>query len=258
MNAPFDAAHWQELLARELRVPVRVTFGRARHNVLVARPERDGFHVRMNAMFAAAPPEVREAVARWLRSGRRARRAGRTLDEWIARTIEALPPAPRRVTTLRPRGEHHDLDALAAQLRPDPFDGSLLPADRWPPLTWGRRGRTRARRSLHLGSYDADRHLIRMHPVLDQAAVPAWYVRYVLFHELLHAAFPPRREGGRTVYHGPEFRARERAYADYERAREWQKRNLDRLLRSARMGSGLRARRGPREVLRSVQGLLFG
>ncbi len=258
MDATFGADDWQELLARELRLPVRVTFGRARRNVLVARPENGGFHVRLSAMFASAPPDVRDAVVRWLRSGRRAKRAARLLDDWIAKAADELPPARRRAFEPRPRGEHHDLDALAAQLRPEPLDEELLPRDRWPPLTWGRRGRTGARRSLHLGSYDADQQLVRIHRVLDQAAVPAWFVRYVLFHELLHAALPPERVGGRTVFHGPGFRERERAYPDYERAKEWQAKNIDRLLRSARTGSVLRPHRRPREVVRAVQGLLFG
>jgi hypothetical protein len=37
---------------------------------------------------------------------------------------------------------------------------------------------------------------------------------------------------GRRVIHGAEFRRRERGYADYQRSREWERRNLRLLLSS--------------------------
>jgi hypothetical protein len=37
---------------------------------------------------------------------------------------------------------------------------------------------------------------------------------------------------GRRCYHTPEFRARELAFDDYARAREWERRNLRRLIAS--------------------------
>ncbi len=74
-----------------------------------------------------------------------------------------------------------------------------------------------------------------MHPVLDQSRVPDWFVRYILFHELLHALLPKEHDAaGRALHHGPLYQRRERAYPDFERARAWQARNLPRLIRDAR------------------------
>ena len=84
-----------------------------------------------------------------------------------------------------------------------------------------------------------------MHVVLDQRAVPEWLVRFVLFHEILHAAMPTD-----VRPHGPEFRERERAYPGYAAAVAWQKRHIDALIRSAR-----RAR--PMPTVPVLQGLLF-
>ena len=76
---------------------------------------------------------------------------------------------------------------------------------------------------------------MRIHPVLDREAVPSWYVRYILFHELLHAALPSEpRPRERCIHHGAEFRRRERGYTDYGRASRWEKENLSRLIRLAR------------------------
>jgi hypothetical protein len=83
---------------------------------------------------------------------------------------------------------------------------------------------------------------VRIHPVLDQPAVPVWFVRYVLFHELLHAVLPPRRgRGSRWIHHGAEFRRRERDYADYARAIAWEDAHMPALIRSAKRGTPMRA-----------------
>jgi len=228
---PWTANTWSEFLARELERPVRVRFGRARRDVIVARSDGEDLQVRMNACFAEAPEAIRSAVAGWLRSGRRARRACRELDRWIAEHVSGTPPERRRVT-VAPRGAVHDLAEIARDLIREELP-LLISPERAPRITWGRRGRRRARRSIQLGSYDAELELVRIHPVLDQPAVPRFYVRAVVFHELLHAALD--REPGQRP-HGPTFRRLERAYPDHGRVLAWEERHIDALIRSARTG----------------------
>jgi hypothetical protein len=251
-----DAAQWSAFLTRELGAPVEVAFGRACRSVLVARPTRGGYRVRMHRGFEAAPHEVRAAAAAWLRSGRRARRATHVLDAWIDGVLvpSFVPREDGRAPAVA-GGVCHDLERLADELLPACIPAELLPPGRRPTLSFGLRPTTRARRSLHLGTYDSIRNLVRVHRVLDQRAVPAFFVRYILFHELLHAAFPPRREGTRMVHHGPELRRRERAYPDYARAKAWEAEHIERLIRSARTGKPLAAPRG--KLLAGVQALLF-
>lgn len=261
-SGSFTAEDWSRYLTGELGHPVAVRYGRARRNVLVAAPAEappHGTEVRMNAVFSRAPADVRAAVGAWLRSGRRARRACRRLDEWIDAIAAELPPPRARRTVLTPGGTTHDLEVLAAGLRASWFPPEHLPEERWPGITWGRR----ARRSLRLGSYDPNVRVVRVHPVLDQPAVPAWFVRYILFHELLHAAVPSERDAaGRALHHGPEFRRREAAYPDFERALAWEERHLPALIRSASSGApipvrGRRAVEAGAALGRWVQGLLF-
>lgn len=258
-----DAAEWSAFLSRELGAPVEVAFGRARRSVLVARPLRGGYRVRMHRGFEAAPQEVRAAAAAWLRSGRRARRATSVLDAWIDGVlVPSFTPGDDGAAPAVARGACHDLERLACELFATSLPVEVLPRERRPTLTFGLRPRTNARRSLHLGTYDAVQNLVRIHRVLDQPAVPEFFVRYILFHELLHAAFPPRREAGRTVHHGPEFRRLERAYPEFVRAKAWEREHIERLITSARTGRPLDAKRRTRNQAPSrnggVQGLLFG
>lgn len=273
---PLD--RWREFLETELDCEVRVVFTRARKTPIRIRPLRTararGLEVRMHAFFDAAPPEVQRAVASWIRSGERAPRACRVLDDWIEAGLERLPAEPLRAEALDPRGTHYDLERLQTELLADEFRADAELHARRPAVTWGRRNGSRSRGSLRLGSYDPDVNRVRLHPVLDQPGVPEWFVRYVVFHECLHAIYPPRRDtSGRWIHHGREFRARENAYVDHARVLAWEKRNLRALVRSARSGAPIalaiekparavesppaepRVRAG---ALRFLQSLLFG
>lgn len=250
----FSAEDWERFLTGQLGREVRVRYGRARRQVIVAHPERAGLRVRMNRVFGHAPQPVRAAVADWLRVGRDANTACRQLDDWIASIVHSL--GPPRLPRVLARGFHHDLGEIAAELLAHEFR-ALAPARHPSGITWGRRGRRGARRSLQLGSFDPETALIRVHPVLDQAAVPRWFVRYVLFHELLHAELnEPCREGKRAQHHDGVFRSREEAYPDTARARAWQAKNLTSLLRSARTARPIPARAST-PVTRLLQRLLF-
>ena len=247
-----NATQWEAELSASLGYPVRVQLTRSRSYPiqlrhpkpaeLRERPElRKGWVVRLHRVFADAPAEVRDDLASWIRVGRRARRASRELGAWTERALAEEPPRPRRRVTLLPAGETHDLTQLTQELLETEFAGEFDGEPAAPDLTWGRRGKSRARGRLQLGSYQPADNVIRIHPVLDQRAVPAWLVRYVLFHEHLHAVLPSETDPatGRTSHHGRRFRERERAYPDYARALVWERQYLGRLLRSARAGKPL-------------------
>jgi len=87
--------------------------------------------------------------------------------------------------------------------------------------------------------------LIRIHPVLDRAWVPRYFVAYVVYHEMLHHMIPSARGNARQassniasakgqiarrVLHPPEFLERERQFRGYDRALDWERRHINRLL----------------------------
>lgn len=251
---------WERDLAREVGRPVRVSYGRATRDVLVARRCRGEVIVRMNARFAGAPTDVRDAIAAWVRSGPRARAAVRAIDAWVDHVFASREPTGARMLPLDARGRTHDLAALARELFEGEFRGHGGLSRRPPEIGWGRRGARRVRSMLQLGTYDPLTHRIRIHPVLDQPHVPRFFVRAILFHELLHAAEPARRgRSGRWIHHDAAFRRREEAYADHGRALAWERANLAVLLRSARSGEDVRPRRASAQqrFVRGLQGLLF-
>ena len=103
------------------------------------------------------------------------------------------------------------------------------------PITWGR-GVGRARRGgLTFGSYDPVLALIRVHPVLDRASVPLFFLESVVYHEMLHHQMGGVTDrGGRTVYHTRAFREAEARYPGHAEAMAWEKTHLPYLLRASR------------------------
>jgi hypothetical protein len=127
------------------------------------------------------------------------------------------------------RGEAYDLTAIYADINHRFFHGTMSV-----PITWGR-GVGRARRGgLTFGSYDPVLALIRIHPVLDRADVPRYFLESVVYHEMLHhhmGGVPDR--AGRTVYHTRAFRQAEARFPKYREALAWEKANLPKLLRAS-------------------------
>lgn len=239
-------AEWEAELEETLGYPVLVRYGRSRTSPIQLRAAaaaelerrptlRLGWVVRLHSVFADAPAPIRADLASWIRVGRRARRACSDLGAWTELALEELPPLATRATRIEPAGRTYDLEPWRHELCETHFRGDFDLFRPLPPVTWGRRGKSRARGRLHLGSFSPRTGVVRLHSVLDQPKVPDWLVRYVLFHEILHAALPDERDAnGRPRHHGPQFQRRERAYVDYERAVAWERANIGKLIRSAR------------------------
>lgn len=181
---------------------------------------------RVHHMFCEAPARVVRALARY--AERSDREASRILQAYVEANdcrIRA-PDAARRSVPCDTAGRYHDLQEIFDDLNRRYFAGRIRAT-----ITWGRRmKRRRKRRSIKLGSYDFEQRLIRIHPILDAADVPRFYVAWVVYHEMLHEVCDIPIKDGRRVYHTPEFRRAEAAFEDYARAVMWERANVSKLL----------------------------
>ncbi len=217
----------EDRLARRLGAPLVVTVTDNRRTMLSIRRVEGVRHVRLHHMFAEASPEVIDAVARYLAHGDR--RASALIDAYIrARAEHIRRPASPESGALRTQGEHHDLGEIL-----DEVLRAYAPEAAPVKITWGRQGASQRRarhRTIRMGAYLYDEGLIRIHPALDQAWVPRFFVAWVVFHELLHHLTPAPEVDGRRCHHSADFRAREATFHDRERAIEWERRNVRRLI----------------------------
>lgn len=99
-------------------------------------------------------------------------------------------------------------------------------------IVWGRRRKQRPREYMVFGTIQEDDRVIRIHPLLDRAFVPSWFLEYVVYHEMCHAVVPDLiDEKGRRVIHHERFYAKEREFHWFRRAKQWEDENLARFLR---------------------------
>lgn len=187
------------------------------------------FVIRAHRMFLSAPTRIHQALADWLQRKRNARQVIRDFIRSQAPQLQAELPLfgakPRRVR-LHSRGKIYDLAGMSDAINHQYFDGKLTCG-----ITWGRRLRSRARRHFTFGTYSHTQNLVRIHPHLDCAEVPRFFVEFIVYHEMLHAARGQEGErNGRRIVHSKAFRADERKFAQYKEAMEWEKQNLHRFL----------------------------
>lgn len=179
---------------------------------------RGGLRVRLHRMFLDANADVVRAVAAWVKRPQ-SRSGAPVINAYIRENRHRMRRKKRR-TSLRTRGEHHDLRKLYDDVNAAHFDNTITAA-----ITWGRRnnGTRRRQRSIRFGSYTVEDNLIRLHLALDQAFVPEYFVRYIVFHEMLHARLGiEESETGRRRIHTREFTRIEKTYPDYARACAWE------------------------------------
>jgi hypothetical protein len=208
--------------------PVQLAVTDNRHRMITHTRARGTLRVRVHMMFLDAPDRVLDALVRYVVFGDR--QASQLVGLYIQANnyrIRAVRPVPG---PLRTRGRVHDLVKILGDVNERYFGSAVTDVL----ITWGRRTlpRDKKRRTIKLGSYSAIERLIRLHPALDNEWVPRYFVGYIVYHELLHHVIPAYHAGGRAVLHTPEFQRRERLYPHYERAIEWERKHIDRLLRS--------------------------
>jgi len=171
--------------------------------------------VRMHRMFLNADSGVIGEIASFLQD----KRSGiPLLRRFISDNREQREnKAPKRVT-IRTAGACHDLGDLYREINEKYFGHAINAA-----ITWSTRHPRPSVRKRTLGSYSERSNLIRINPVLDRKTVPRYFVAYIVFHEMLHAAMGKPLLGKRRSIHSRVFRKREKAFTEYELAAAWGK-----------------------------------
>ncbi len=124
-------------------------------------------------------------------------------------------------------GKVYNLLDLKESLELEYFNTDLGVNIRWGQLP--RRGKVSV-----IGRYTFATRTISISPLLDDEFVPKYFIKYVIYHELLHSIFPVPIINGRAQYHTPEFNRAEAMFRDYEKALTWEVDNIDILRVSAK------------------------
>jgi predicted metal-dependent hydrolase len=221
--ARLSSAELEAFLNEGKGPPVEVKTTRNRVSMITIDFKPSGeVRVRAHEQFLHAPPDVVKALRTYIRARRR--------SAWavVSRYAQSIPSSPRvgRRERLRKKGSVHDLAEILDEVNRTYFSGKLRCR-----ITWGRRAAKRKgrNRSIRFGSYSVEEGVIRVHPALDDEAVPREFVAYVVFHEMLHRVVSPDVRNGRTQYHNEAFRRLERTFPHWRRMQALSKKLLHEL-----------------------------
>ena len=185
------------------------------------RRKKNGWVLRISDLCRSAPSQVLESIVLIL-----AYKVMRRKPPWryvqayeLFRKDPDIEELARNRRAARGRKQfsgkadkHHSLRRIYSDLNEQYFNNQIE-INR---IGWGlRRGRDR------LGHYDPIHHTITLSPVLDSQDVPSYVVRYIVYHEMLHAVFGDIKVHGFRKHHPREFRNTESAYPDYEKAKRF-------------------------------------
>jgi hypothetical protein len=188
-----------------------------RTSYLSCKKEKEKITLRLHRLFAKAPFATFEAISLYLTKGDR--KAASLIRREVYHYFSDVKEPPVALETV---GKVYDLEEIYKKVKSRYFSSDLHVS-----IGWAKRAKIGKFRSITFGTYDRMRNQVQLHPLLDQQGVPAYFVEFIVYHEVLHAVCPPKIDKrGQIRVHTSEFRRLEKEYAWYEAAKEWEKKSL--------------------------------
>jgi predicted metal-dependent hydrolase len=205
---------FRQFLEDQLNKPMAVVLTENSTSMLSVRLYDGVLRIRLHRMFLHADSRVMNEVVSYLKNKRGAMPHFRN---FVRDNREQLTCKPPKKVPVKTAGKFHDLLGLYDEINREYFGGMVNAV-----ITWGSRSPRYAVRKRTLGSYSERSHTIRINPVLDKKIVPRYYVAFVVYHEMLHAALGIPIKGKRRCVHSREFRKREALFKDCDKAMAWE------------------------------------
>ncbi len=223
LNLPFqyDKDTLRDYLERLTGKPISLRVTDNSTSLLSIRPGKDLISVRMHWMFLKAGNDVIRDLADFI-----LRRKGPSphLRQFINEhrdCITVRDAGCRSTAAIRTQGRFHDLDSMFRELNDTYFGGRITAS-----ISWGTRTAKRRVRRRTLGSFSQHTNTIWISPLLDRRRVPDFFIRFIVYHEMLHSIMGEEKHNGRRRIHSAAFREQERSFRDYEKAVVWEKKHF--------------------------------
>ncbi|MBN1521934.1 MAG: hypothetical protein JW928_05310, partial [Candidatus Aureabacteria bacterium] len=168
--------------AIELHVPfpleVKITDNRT---TMISVSRKKGLvNLRIHWMFLHAGKDVKKALVHFL--GRPEKAYRRTINDFI-RDFPLPGKSRNDRAALRPQGKYFDLRRVFHEVNREYFGGEICSK-----ISFGKRIRKKRKvRYINLGYYREDADTIFISSRLDRREVPEIFVKFIVYHEMLHA-----------------------------------------------------------------------
>jgi hypothetical protein len=207
-------SHFETLLGKKCELKINDN----RSTMLSVKWEPDCTKVSLHRMFLQAPNNVMEKLACYIsRADDKIPRAVRSYIEDNLKVLDYSHTLDR--SKLITQGTHFNLQELYTDVVQEYFEEPMPLLITWFGTSVPPRKR---RQQVTLGLFHDQLRLIKINRILDQEHVPQFFVRYVIYHEMLHFVCPSYIDDrGIHRIHYPEFKRREKRFQQYEEAQRW-------------------------------------
>jgi predicted metal-dependent hydrolase len=211
----YDEHHLKGHLEKSVRKQVTVVITDNATVMLSIKSKKDHFALRLHRMFLSAGRDVLDELAGYMRNSRKKTPLIRDFINGNSHNLKKKPP--RKIRLIH-KGKKFNVSDIFNRVNLEYFNGTIRSS-----ITWSTRSPKRSVAKRTLGSYSPDTDLIRINPVLDSAAVPGYFLEFVVYHEMLHADLNNEPATNRRTVHSREFKKREKLFRHYDRAMAWEK-----------------------------------
>lgn len=214
---PFDTGISRDLLLDMLscetnkEIKLTITTNRvAMASIDMSKPRI--IKIRLHEKYLNAPEEVITALKNYIKF---ARKSDWNIISAYGRRIVQENMRPARRVRKPLTGKVYHLGEIRDNVNRCFFNNSVSCKIEWGnqyiPTKTGRKSR-----SIRYGSWIPDLKTVRINPLLDDERVPYEFIRYIVFHEMLHSVVPNEVHGNRNRYHSVTFKRLERAFPNLD------------------------------------------
>lgn len=221
-QAPFLVA-FQKNIESAANKKVSLKINDNRSTMLSIKWEAECTKVSMHRMFLEAPQNIMTALAcHIVEENSDPSPTVRAYIEEKLRSFDYSHELSKK--KLITQGRFYNLDELYRGINEEYFDNRIDLA-----ITWYGQVNRRKRNKVTFGLYQDPLKLIKIHRILDKPHhfinrpyFPEFFVRFVIYHEMLHHVVPSYYdEEGKHRIHSKEFRKREAEFREFDLAQGW-------------------------------------
>ncbi len=210
------ALSFQKQLEHAANRKVKIRINDNHSTMLSVKWEPECTKVSIHRIFLEAPQNIMDAVACHIRKKNSV--VAPTVKAYIEdklRTLDYSSQIDR--TRLSTKGNVYDLQALYEEINATYFDNQVNIT-----ITWFGNPNHRSKSKVTFGLYYEPLRLIKIHRMMDRRFFPEYFVKFVIYHEMLHHVSPSYYDDkGRHRIHTKEFKQLEKKFRDFERAEAW-------------------------------------
>jgi len=196
-----------------LNLPFKLKINDNRHTIISTRKNKGFLSISIHRRFLDVEKKVLGALADFIKDPSK---RSTVLKDFVK--INFTDRSKAKDVKLKTEGRYYNPKELFDRINEKYFENKIEAR-----IGWGRLSRKTARK-IFLGNCRLKTRIIVINPLLDSQDIPSYFLEFIIYHEMLHLFLGFEEKNGRRYAHTSTFRALEKRFEYYEKAKEFEKR----------------------------------